>query len=74
MQPHTLANAISPGEREKGDVRLAPAQVIVPDIRGMSEPPISYKRHRFPPQTIAHAVRCESAPVIGPWLAGHTTG
>ena len=56
MQPHTLANAISPGEREKGDVRLAPAQVIVPDIRGMSEPPISYKRHRFPPETIAHAV------------------
>ena len=42
--------------RVGGDVRLAPAQVIVPDIRGMSEPPISYKRHRFPPETITHAV------------------
>jgi len=39
-----------------GDVRLTPAQVIVPDIDGMSEPLISYRRHRFPPETIAHAV------------------
>ena len=26
------------------------------DIVSMTEPPISYKRHRFPPQIIAHAV------------------
>ncbi len=26
------------------------------DIVTMTEPPISYKRHRFPPQIIAHAV------------------
>ena len=28
----------------------------MPDTSGMSEPPISYKRHRFPPAIIAHAV------------------
>lgn len=25
-------------------------------MAGITQPPVSYKRHRFPPQTIAHAV------------------
>ena len=29
---------------------------IPSDTGGMTEPPISYKRHRFPPQIIAQAV------------------
>ena len=38
------------------DIRLTLWQGIPSDTDGMTEPPISYKRHRFPPQIIAHTV------------------
>ena len=39
-----------------GDIRLTLWQGILSDTGTMTQPPISYKRHRFPPQIIAHAV------------------